>query len=197
MKSGSQIYLDLGCCFAQDIRRLVYDGVQSEMCYGSDLRLDFMELGYKLFLDNETLKSKFIAADIFNSDSNLKQLDGQVDMIHAASFFHLFDLGEQKQIGRRCVELLKPRKNCLIFGRQVGNVKGGRFAHRTRKGYMYRHDLDTWSQMWKEIGEETGTKWDVQAKLYEWKLGTHANKQAQSYQHEGAMRLEFCVRRVE
>lgn len=196
MKSGEEKYLDLGCCFGQDIRRLVKDGVASENCYGSDLRLNFMELGYELFLDKNSLKTKFIEADVFDPESNLKSLDGQIDILHAAAFFHLFDYENQKKVGKRVARLLRPQKGSLLVGRQVGNVKGGEFEHRTNTTQkMFRHDVETWKQMWKEIGEETGTSWEADATLREWH-GVIPSGSEQSWQPEGVRQLAFSVRRV-
>jgi hypothetical protein len=89
MQSGAT-FLDLGCCVAQDLRKLVYDGAPSKNTYGSDLQADFMNIGYDLFLDKDTLGTTFIAADIFDESekSGLKVLEGTVDIIHAAFFFH-------------------------------------------------------------------------------------------------------------
>lgn len=196
MKSGQQKYLDLGCCFGQDIRRLVADGVDSGLCFGSDLRLDFMELGYDMFLDRSKLKSKFIAGDVFDENSDLKELNGQVDIIHAAAFFHLFDYAEQKQIAHRVVKLLKPQKDSLLLGRQVGNVTAGSFQHRTNKGStMYRHNDQSLKKMWDEVGKEVGgIKFETKVEMTEW-VGFKSQDQA-NFHHEGAQRLQYSVRRL-
>lgn len=47
------------------------DGASSENVYASDLQGEFFELGYKLFNDKDRLKSKFIAADVFDPKSGL------------------------------------------------------------------------------------------------------------------------------
>ncbi|PNS20240.1 hypothetical protein CAC42_5690 [Sphaceloma murrayae] len=151
LRTGEQTFLDLGCCFGQDIRRLVYDGVPSECTYGSDLKLDFMELGYDLFLDKETLKTKFIPGDIFDEDSNPKELHDKMDIIQASAFFHLFDREKQKKVAHRVVKLLKPQKDSLLVGRQVGSVNPGEYFHRTNQDTtMFRHDPDSWRQLWDE-----------------------------------------------
>jgi len=189
MKTGEETYLDLGCCFGQDIRRMVYDGVSSENCYGSDLRLDFMELGYKLFLDKDSLRSQFIAGDVFDQEADIKELDGKVDILHAASFFHLFDLERQKQVARRVVKLLKPKKNALLLGRHVGDVKGGVKTHPLDPSRTnYRHDPDTWKKLWEDIGEETGTKWEVEVEMQD--------LVSREWQQDGARRMAYSVRRI-
>ncbi|KAK0785878.1 hypothetical protein LTR38_012182 [Friedmanniomyces endolithicus] len=122
---GTQVYLDLGCAFAQNLRRLVFDGVPSAQCYGADLRLEFLDLGYELFADRATLESKFIAADVFDEESGLRELDGKVDIVDASSFFHLFTLAEQKKVARRVLGLLKPRAGGEFAARGVRDEEWG------------------------------------------------------------------------
>lgn len=165
MLSGQQTYLDLGCAFAQDIRRLVADGVDSSKCYGSDLHLDFVELGYDLFKDRDTLKSRFIAADILDEKSALKELDGSIDIIGASSFFHLFDWQGQKMVALRVAKLLKPQAGSLLVGRQVGNEQAGEHKRGSGEGSMFRHNSESWRKMWVEVGEELGMRFDVQGEL--------------------------------
>ncbi len=153
--------------------------------------MDFMELGYDLFRDKDKLKSQFIAAGIFDEDSDLKLLDGKIDIIHTGSFFHLFTWDEQVQIAKRVVRLLKPKPNSMVIGRQFGNVKPGEYPRRSGKGTRYRHDVASWERMWEQVGNETGTKWKVEASLVEM-------KQKEDFKHlydNGARRLRFLVRR--
>ncbi|KAF1354047.1 hypothetical protein BDV97DRAFT_396832 [Delphinella strobiligena] len=42
VQSGES-FLDVGCCFGQDIRKLVFDGAPSNKIYGSDLDHRFLE----------------------------------------------------------------------------------------------------------------------------------------------------------
>lgn len=52
-------FLDLGCCFGQEIRQLVFDGAPSANTYGSDLWSDFLSIGYELFKDKDRLQTTF------------------------------------------------------------------------------------------------------------------------------------------
>jgi 2-polyprenyl-3-methyl-5-hydroxy-6-metoxy-1,4-benzoquinol methylase len=52
LKKGDK-FLDLGCCFGQEIRQLISDGVPAENCYGSDLRQEFIDLGYDRVQDRD------------------------------------------------------------------------------------------------------------------------------------------------
>jgi len=193
LKSGNDKYLDLGCCFGQDIRRLVADGVPDRALIGSDLQQGFLDLGYDLFKDKETLQSEFITADIFECESKLTALEGNIDIIHASSFFHLFGYEGQKKVARRVVQLLKPKKDSLLVGRQVGNVKAHeKESAASGSGNMFLQNVDSWKQMWKEIGEETGTDWDVKATLEDWPLPGSTV----SWHQEGTKRIFFSVRRL-
>lgn len=168
LKSGEETFLDLGCCFGQDLRKLVSDGAPSEHLYGSDLRQDFWDLGYELFQDGRALKSRFLAADIFDENSSLQELDGKVDILYASSFLHLFNLELQHNICERIVRLLKPKAGSILLGRQVGHVEAGEKIHRTNKGgKMWRHNVQSFEKMWREVGDLTGTKWKVEAVLYD------------------------------
>jgi SAM-dependent methyltransferase len=146
----------------QDIRKLVHDGAPSEHTYASDLKKDFWGFGYAMFLDKPTLQTQFMEADIFDADSELKKLDGKIDIINAASFFHLFDWDQQVQAAKRVVQILKPVSGSLIVGRQGGKPEAGSFAH-IKKLSAFWHNPESWEKMWKQVGEETGTEWQVKA----------------------------------
>ena len=190
MRTGDQIFLDLGCSFAQDIRGLVADGIDSRQCYGVDLQLDFLELGYELFRDRETLQTKFIAADIFDPKGALDELEGKVDIMGTFSFFHLFSWDEQKKVAQQILKLLKPVSGSLLVGRQVGAREPTEQQRKEGSGSRYRHNMESWRRFWKEVGEEAGVTLQVDGvedsmpKSY---------KNALSY---GDMVLQFSVRRM-
>jgi hypothetical protein len=126
------------------------------------LRAEFFEIGYRLFLDRDTLKSKFIKADITDPNSALSRLDGKIDIIYVGSFLHLFDYEGQIKVCKRLVTLLREKKDSLILGRQVGNTNAGEYVQATNEsGIMYRHNAKSFKKMWDEVGEETETKWRV------------------------------------
>ena len=192
MLTGAQTYLDLGCAFAQDIRRLVADGVDSQRCYGCDLRLEFLDLGYELFNDRATLKSRFIEADVFDADNPLKELDGQIDIVDASSFFHLFSWDQQMVVARRVAALLRPQKDSLVVGRQVGHDEPGESLRGDGRGSRYRHDVASWRSLWDKVGAETGVKYEVDGFLHAVSGVTNASRPGQG----GAKMMEFSVRRL-
>ena len=191
-----ELFLDLGCCFGQDIRRLVADGVPGERLYGADLRLEFLELGYELFQDKASLKAHFLEGDIFEEDDEaesgkeLSKLNGKVDIIHAAAFLHLFDWEEQVRAGTRMVRLMT--EHSLVFGWQLGTTKPGSYVRQSDKSRTrYGHDPDSFQRLWDVIGEKTATKWNVVAKLHKVKGWDLSNRRDDDAGDNMAMQFEI------
>lgn len=67
----------------------MYDGAPAENIYGSELRPEYIQLGYDLFLDKQTLKAKMITPgnifDVRDKKGGLYELveKGGVDIIYA------------------------------------------------------------------------------------------------------------------
>ncbi|KAJ5791574.1 uncharacterized protein N7518_008585, partial [Penicillium psychrosexuale] len=194
LKSGQKL-LDVGCAVGQELRQLVFDGVASENLYASDLRQDFYDIGYELFNDRDHLKAQFIVADIFDDNSDLvKQLTHKIDIVNAASFFHLFNWDQQILVAKRLVGLLRDKPGSLLIGRQIGLVNPPPPEDKEASGEHYRHDPSTWKKFWEQVGAETGTKWEVETRMEKW---AGADKMMKDY-HEGmdTFKLRFSVRRL-
>jgi SAM-dependent methyltransferase len=159
------IFLDLGCCLGQDVRKLLFDGADPARIYGADLRPEFIDMGYELFKDEATFPraEHFIApADVFDfsTDSELsKKCDGRVRILHSTAVFHLFNWEEQVKMARRCLQLLTSKTGrALICGGQVGNVNAGEFPRRRLGGTRFRHNEESWKRLWEEVMQmERGT----------------------------------------
>lgn len=182
-----QKLLDMACCVGQTIRQLVADGAPAENIYGCDLQQGFIELGYKLFKDRDKLGAKFLVADIFDSNSALAGLTGQIDMIYAGSFFHLWGLEKQKEVSKAVARLLRPEPKSMILGRQIGAVEAAEQTSAT--GTMYRHNVESFKKMWEEIGDDLGIKFNVEASL---KTLTDTHSQ---WHTNGTRRIWFVIRR--
>lgn len=159
-----QTLLDMACCFGQTIRLLVNDGAPSENIYGCDIHNEFIELGYKLFNDRDKLRTKFVVADIFDSSSSLTDLRGQMDMIYTGYFFHLWGLQKQREASKAVALLLRPQAGSMILGRQMASAEACEKIS-TPGGTMYRHNVESFKNLWKEIGEEIGVDFVVEARL--------------------------------
>jgi hypothetical protein len=187
-------------------RHQVFDGAPSTNMYGSDLRAEYFDLGYELFRDKDSFRATFLAADVFEEPSPLTELAGRLDMVYAGSFFHLFDHAQQLAVAKRCAQLLAPRPGSLLVGRQVGNAAAGEYVvkGRARDYSRFRHDAASWRALWDRVGEETGTRWEVQADMAEW--GSWKDTVVAGWvtgvredggsEDGGARRLSFAVRRL-
>ncbi|KAI5919322.1 hypothetical protein F4810DRAFT_505617 [Camillea tinctor] len=157
---GGATFLDLGCCFGQDIRKLAYDAGTSENLIGCDLEESFLQLGYELFVDSATLKSTFVPGNVFAEDF-LEQYHGKIDIIYLASFLHLFTEGQQKTVIGQIKKLLRPQSGSMVFGRHLGAEKGGPFKMESIGWDLYRHDQQTISDLFQVSGDE----WKVTSSL--------------------------------
>ncbi|KAL9609525.1 MAG: hypothetical protein Q9167_005721 [Letrouitia subvulpina] len=193
VKEG-QSFLELGTCFGQELRKLVFDGSPSNHLYGVELVSDFVNLGYELFLDRNIHQVKFLQADIMQQPQlGRLELASQLDIIYALSFFHLFTREEQFELSKIAVSLLRPEKGSLLLGRQMGTVKPGNYPLRKlEERELWRHDVDSFKQMWDEVGA-TGTAWCVEASLEEEELRYKGNE---SWADPDMRRILFAVRRL-
>lgn len=172
-----------------------HDGVPSENLYASDLHKKFFNIGYDLFADRETLKSKFIASDIFDDDSDLvRDLTGKLDIVNTASFFHLFGWDQQIIVAKRIVSLLRARPGSLLIGRQVGCADPDDTNNEGKESLIYRHNLETWKSLWTQVQEETGTQWEVEGRFEDWSAYTKGVMRA--LHGDNPIRIWFVVRRV-
>ena len=97
-------------------------------------------------------------------------------------------------MAKRVVTLLRAQPGSLLIGRQVGRIDPLDPKDKEVVGSHYRHDPSTWKRLWEQVGEETDTKWDVQASMEEW---TGVDRVMGSY-HGGVQtfKLRFAVRRL-
>lgn len=134
-------------------------------------------------------------ADIFDDNSALVQnLTDSVDIINAASFFHLFNWDQQILVAKRVVNLLRARPGSLVIGRQVGRLDPVDPDDKENPPKHYRHNPDTWKRLWEQVGSETGTKWEVESWMEPWE----GLDQVFVKYHGGVetYKMRFVVRRV-
>ncbi|KAI0639003.1 hypothetical protein C8Q77DRAFT_23265 [Trametes polyzona] len=175
-KRKGAVFLDIGCCFGNDIRKAVHDGYPIENVIASDLHPEFWELGHKLFRSTpETFPVPFVPGDAFDPAhlepvepfysppdtpvpqlatlTSLNPLRGHVSAIHASAFFHLFDEDQQLYLARALGGLLSPEPGSMILGVHGGRKEKG-FRIETglnsvwRDGPMFCHSPESWTELW-------------------------------------------------
>jgi SAM-dependent methyltransferase len=185
-KEGADwIYLDLGCCLGQDIRKLLHDGADPARVYGAELLPAFVDAGYELFGDEDKFprKEHFITpANVFDfsDESDLsRKCDGKVGILHSTAVFHLFNWDQQCIMARRCLQLMKKDAGKVsICGAQVGNVKPGEYPRSSGKGMRFRHDEKTWKQLWDTVVQTEPWKGKVRS------IDVHSIMKARNFEVE-------------
>ncbi|ORY70427.1 uncharacterized protein BCR38DRAFT_106276 [Pseudomassariella vexata] len=161
-------FLDLGCCFGQDVRKLAYDAGTSFNLIGTDLEEPFLQLGYELFRDRGRCDATFVRGNVFEEDF-LEPYRGKINIIYVGSFLHLFNEAQQKKVVRQVNRLLRPQKGSMVFGRHLGAEKGGHFTMKSIGWDLYRHDLQTIADLFQSNGSADGdvqeVKWEVTSSL--------------------------------
>ncbi|KAF2095856.1 hypothetical protein NA57DRAFT_78633 [Rhizodiscina lignyota] len=195
IKDGEK-FLDLGCCFGQEIRQLVFDGALPENLYRCDLHDEFLQLGYKLFEDTpETMKATFFPAGVFDDSSVLTKHYGKFSIIYTGSFFHLFDYNQQLAIAHRVIQLLAPKPDTLVIGQQLGNDPPGLAALSGFKGERprYRHNSESWKELWDRVGKEVGMKFRTEVVVGSPCEGVQTAEKGlmQKREDEGAIRMRL------
>ncbi len=165
LKDGGR-FLDIGCCLGQDIRKLIYDGAPAAHVAGAELNAEFIALGYDLFRDRHNTQTPIVAANILEpiEGSSLAELEGQLHVVQLGMILHLFTWEQQVVVFEHAVQLLKDEKGTLIIGQAAGNLDGtltgGAGGRQT-----FKHNVESFEKLVKEVGEKTGTVWAVKAVL--------------------------------
>jgi phospholipid N-methyltransferase len=173
----------------QDIRKLVYDGVPSENLAGIELEAGFIDLGYEMFRDRDTLKSKFVVGSILD-DHAVKELEGQFDVVQLGMILHLFTWEEQVRAFEHAIRLLKTKGDVAIIGQATGSLDG--VVSQSWRKNTFRHNVETFKKLISEVEKETGTRWEVTASLDNG-LSIHDGKR--TWDDPKTRRLLFEVRR--
>ncbi|KAG0698591.1 hypothetical protein DFH29DRAFT_991043 [Suillus ampliporus] len=186
------IFLDIGCCFGNSIREIVFDGFPAAQAIGSDLLPDLWDLGHELFKSSpETFPVHFVGGDAFdpkilavappasvqttgalapdlNNLTSLNPLRGCVSAIHATSFFHLFKEDKQLHMARALAGLLSAEPGSVILGTHIGAQEKGsvKQVYNDAEIDMFAHNPESWIAMWDgEVFEKGMVK--VEAELRE------------------------------
>lgn len=198
VREGASL-LDLGCCFGQDLRIVAAEGAPTQNMVASDVVGEYWERGFDLFRDREKMRGRFIQADLLDPGSELaRQMRGKIDIVIAAHFFHLFSWDMQVQAFKKVVELVTPTG--WIMGYQIGaspanEMPAGRTVGSSSTNAKFYHDEESFRRMWRQIEDETGIKWTIEAvdlcPLAEWRMP----KEDFQWMGEDKMGLSFHVSR--
>lgn len=162
-------FLDLGTCLGQDLRKLVADGAPLESVWGSDYFYEYEAAGHSLFRDADKFQNRFIAADLFDesAESALQKTEGTWDVINIIMFLHIYDWNTQVRACKRILKLLSRKRGSMVIGAQTGSIEAGELQLKPpmvaegEEKTIYRQNLDTFTKMWKEVGQDEGLELEV------------------------------------
>ncbi|KAJ3860873.1 hypothetical protein EV359DRAFT_48295 [Lentinula novae-zelandiae] len=169
------LFLDVGCCVGNALRKVVADGWPAGNTIGIDLHKEFWDIGHELFKStSDSFPAGFIGGDIFDdtiltpiddSDTipnlNLETIDlhhltfltplrRRVSAIYACNVFHLFTVQKQSELAKRLAYLLMRKPGSVIFGSH-GVVPAQRAARDV--GPNSFHSAKSFAEMWSEVFE--------------------------------------------
>ena len=191
LRDSSHKFLDMGCCFGQSIRNLVYDGAPSASLYGIDIEDAFISLGYEFFKDREKLDSKFIQGDIFDMD--LTPVLGNIDVLQASAFFHLFTRSKQVLAIQKMISILRPVAGSVVVGASLGSAMPGEHELAPGGPSSFRHDPESFAELWMEASLPGGSQWKVESSLDT--VGV-AGKEHMPWAEPNMRRIVFTVTRM-
>jgi hypothetical protein len=145
---------------------------------GLDLVPGFDDLGKQLFRDGGgKLEYDFYARDVLDDEGqDWAPLEGRFDVLHITSFLHIWNWDKQVRAAVRLVKLAKKKTGTTFIGSGLGTTVAGEWPNLEGDGTNYRQSEESWARFWKEVGEQTGTAWDVDC---------HVKKMPASKQNEG------------
>ncbi|KAI6117078.1 hypothetical protein EDD16DRAFT_1517867 [Pisolithus croceorrhizus] len=175
------IFLDLGCCFSVDSRKLALDGFPARGIISSDIKKEFLELSHFLFrtsngtwaghsvqggvLDPEMLSvapitrgSKVGSLPDLSALTSLNPLHGHCSVINVSCFLHLFTEEQQLHLARALAGLLSPEPGSLICGTQFSKKEKGSVTtfFGSSKPILFCHSPESWMELWDGIVFEKG-----------------------------------------
>lgn len=93
------------------------------------------------------------------------------------------------------VELSAPSPGSLVLGRVLGRREAAHVYYEgAPNSLMYRHNEKSMRRMWKEVGEQTGTKWDVWTEMKD--IPLEAGQKRDAWMGEDGVVVRFCARRL-
>lgn len=78
----------------------------------------------------------------------------------------------------------------MVIGHQVGSTEPGEVPSGNGGRMIHKHDVASFETWWKEVGKNTGSRWDVRAWLEE------EGKEGKKWDDPETRRLVFEVERV-
>ncbi|KAJ8604564.1 hypothetical protein MRB53_041787 [Persea americana] len=94
--------------------------------------------------------------------AELSKWRGTFDVVSVGQVLHVWDWSGQAAAAQTLVSLAKAKPGSMIIGHQMGSsVPGERPFPSPKQLVHFRHDERTVREFWDEVGERTGSEWEV------------------------------------
>lgn len=130
-------------------------------------------MGYDLFCDKDKLHAKFVSGNLLaepgtEERGEMDVLVGKMDIVFASSLLHLWDWDDMLLAATRLVAFTKSKAGSMVVGRQMGSLVAGSYTMPLEKvgRTVYRHNVESITKFWDQVGLRTESKWRVDAGLY-------------------------------
>eukprot|EP00960_Hanusia_phi_P067560 766655-Hanusia_phi.AAC.4 len=186
---------DIGCCFGQETRKLIVDGIPPDMIWAVDVIDGYWKAGLDLYADNEDsqqciskVHTIFTDPCADNADENLSLnlLTADFDCIVLMFVFHVLSLKQSETLVQRMALMLK--RGGQVMGVCIGS-DAAREWHLTPDGKSsrYLHSTETLTQMFLHSGFT-----DVVVTVQDWEKGLGPPRPRWPEEEEfNRVRLEF------
>ncbi|KAF7329616.1 hypothetical protein MKEN_00224600 [Mycena kentingensis (nom. inval.)] len=165
------MFLDVGCFFGTDVRKLVSDGIAPEKIIVCDIVREFWDMGHELFKSTpSSFPIMFHQGDILDP-AFLSAHQAKLTAIHISFVFHLFPEPTQRALAHRLASFLSPLPGSVIFGATIAKRPGaeagadkffrtsaerdqfnsGGAAAALALKEVFCHIPESWVRMWEDV----------------------------------------------
>jgi hypothetical protein len=174
------------------MRRLAFDRAPTNNLYGVDI-VSHWDVGYELYRDQDRFGAHFIESDILSLENpKLQALIGKIDILSVSAVLHQWSWNDQVEAAKTLATFTKP--GSLIIGHQIGNLDAHEELNPALQLNQWRHNPASFAKLWTEVGAQTGTGWEIEARLLSWEdMGWDPADQA--WMEPGVKVIDFVVTR--
>ena len=173
---GKVKVIDLGCCFGQETRKLMVDGIPPDMIWAMDVIDGYWTAGLELYNDGEDSKHRISHVHTVFTDPCAAAVDESLGTMLTADFdcvilmyvFHVLSLAQSEMLVQRMNLMLK--KGGFVMGTCVGSTEAKEW-HLTPDGKSsrYLHSIESLTELFTRSGFG-----DVMVKVRDWEEGLGA-----------------------